>query len=82
MLIFLPGISKNVKQRRITNFRYGILFDKILQKAIILNVLNTLMDIYHQPEGFQENILTISSTFPKQSIKKNNTLFECTDKEL
>ena len=42
---------------------------------------HTLVDIYHQPGGFQENILTVVGTFYKES-KTNNTSFESPDKEL
>ena len=31
---------------------------------------NTLVDIYHQPGVFLENILTVLSTFPKESRNK------------
>ena len=42
----------------------------------------TLVDIYHQPGGFQENILTVVGTFSKDYRIKNNTSFESPDKEL
>ena len=39
----------------------------------------TLVDIYHQPGGFQENILTVLSTFFLKNPETNNTSFESPD---